>query len=542
MDLRSSQVYSDVLRDDPYRSALSARDTYGLSKPPVFVYDPYASELDQLDKTLFLERRMRIQESIINRHKTEAERVKDKDKNGKVLSKNLSSNDIRSGKKTYSGMFNNKQSNTGSNNGNDLATDGKMWLPKEAPVQIQGNGLDYPVVETLDTARGKARYALVRINSTGSSQMPQMYVESVHSMGLLKRNSIGSNVDTDQSVYSKQQILKTQAVDPNNFIGPDNQAILEKVNGDGEFRPFDLMKGDMQGDKAIKKLTKKTSKITLDDLNEEEIKKNPLTSRKTRQSLKTSSTENGLDKIGRKDLDYNRRDSRHPSRDTNQTGSRKGSIITSRQSSKHSQATGSTDTPLSLNTIDSFNGSLSPTHKRGRHKKLRKYKNITEGTHPSNANTKEVSEAQIPVTKNVIKQTPSMEAQETKTNTREKLKMSQKNTKLNEAKAKNQEGRQTPPKSQKKLVSSVTKTNDSSLKDGGKVYNTHDIDKNKNKVVNNENKGYAAKHRGLRKTDSFKMMGNSSHFFGYISAEQEVKKPKSILKKPKSDPERPDTA
>jgi hypothetical protein len=53
------------------------------------------------------------------------------------------------------------------------------------------------------------------------------------------------------------------------------------------------------------------------------------------------------------------------------------------------------------------------------------------------------------------------------------------------------------------------------------------------------------RNKNLRKTDSFKMMGNSSHFFGYCSVPEEIgqtKIPKSILKKSTVKPERPDTA
>jgi hypothetical protein len=57
--------------------------------------------------------------------------------------------------------------------------------------------------------------------------------------------------------------------------------------------------------------------------------------------------------------------------------------------------------------------------------------------------------------------------------------------------------------------------------------------------------GYVTRNKNLRKTDSFKMMGNSSHFFGYCSVPEEIgqtKMPKSILKKSNAKPERPDTA
>lgn len=513
MDLRSRQVYADILRDDSYKpgETLSARDTYGLPKSPMFVYNPYASELDQLDKTLFLERRMRIQENIINRHKTEAERVNDKDKN-------KAKSETRHGKKTYTGMFNDKQSSNEKGGG--------AWVPKEAPVNIQGNVIDYPIVETLDTARGKARYALVRINSTGSNRM---YVESVH--------SIPNTDQVSQSGYNTQKMINSQLVDPNKFIGPEYQEILEKVNGKAEYRSFNIQGSETSGDKQGKKSLKKNLKITLDDLNEEELKKNPLTSRKTKQSLKPSSKDNDMDKIGRQDLE-NRRESRNPSRDTNQTGSRKGSLVYGRQStlswSKHSQATGTTGTPLSLNS-----GSLSPIQKRGRNKKLRKI----EGIQNSNVSAVDETDGKKIMNKNDNSQAPPIQPNDPKTSVKERPKGSNKALKSSETKNTNVEGRQTPTKPPKRT------TKESSPK-GGKTQNTQDIVKNKHKSMDsgntsksNDKKGYAAKHRGLRKTDSFKMMGSSSHFFGYISAEEEeVKKPKSILKKSKSNPDRPDTA
>jgi hypothetical protein len=78
-----------------------------------------------------------------------------------------------------------------------------VWMPKGMSTDSYGNIVDYPRPETLDTSRGKAKYALVRLNSTGHIDIPQMYVESGHPLNMSPSYNSQTNDPKQLSVKQK---------------------------------------------------------------------------------------------------------------------------------------------------------------------------------------------------------------------------------------------------------------------------------------------------------------------------------------------------
>jgi hypothetical protein len=78
-----------------------------------------------------------------------------------------------------------------------------VWMPKGMSTDSYGNIVDYPMPETLDTSRGKAKYALVRLNSTGHIDIPQMYVESGHPLNMSTSYNSQTNDPKQLSVNQK---------------------------------------------------------------------------------------------------------------------------------------------------------------------------------------------------------------------------------------------------------------------------------------------------------------------------------------------------
>ena len=203
MDLTNTRhdVYPGVgvLYDEQYLSGIihSDRDSYHPRSPAV-MYNPYASEIDHLDKTIFLEHRMRIQQNIINKHKTEVERSLSRDKNGHLLSKHSSMNDLK-GKKSYSDMFNkqiNKANRSDENKSNsDLE---RLLIPKDNPVNIHPNVLDFRLLNLWIQPEEEQNSKIVRLNG-GEKQLflcmwkaciPWLYRVLIHTL----YNSSGSNI------------------------------------------------------------------------------------------------------------------------------------------------------------------------------------------------------------------------------------------------------------------------------------------------------------------------------------------------------------
>jgi hypothetical protein len=327
---------------------------------------------------------MRIQQNIINKHKTEVNKslIRERDalQHEKVASKHQSTNDLN--KKSYSSMFskqNNKSYKSGGlkQNASDVED---VWMPKGMSTDSYGNIVDYPMPETLDTSRGKAKYALVRLNSTGHIDIPQMYVESGHPLNM--STSYNTQTNDPKQLSVKQKSYNKHSTDPNNFIGSENRTILEKVNGiqndSNETEPYVQNKQENNGEKNTKlpekRFQKKSSKITLDDLNLQKETIHPLMSRKSKQSMKNQNKADDTEELNIQYLDQKSEyKERRASRDTNQTYSRKSSIINSRQSSQNGGKGSYTETPLSFVTTDSFNNVTSET-KRSRSKKGRKQK------------------------------------------------------------------------------------------------------------------------------------------------------------------------
>ncbi|VDH97749.1 Hypothetical predicted protein [Mytilus galloprovincialis] len=611
MDLRNSRhnSYTDVriLHDEPYMP-LSARDSYGSQKAPMMMYNQYGD--DYLDKALYLENRMRIQKNIISRHKTEA--VKTQYKEDKVLSKHNSVNDFQKPQKSYSSLFSkqNNKSNKGQGNyqnGGPNVDD--VWVPKDMP--MDRNDHDYQIPETLDTARGKARYALVRLNSYEQSNVSQMHMESVNPL-VLPPSFASQNIPVTYNAKTgfPNNIVKRHSVDPNNFIGSENREILEKVNNGQENIPDETETYSNKREASYngRRLVKKNSKITLDDLivNEKD-KKHPLMSRKSKQSLKVPPKETGneIDKINYEELAQNmnlaRTHERHPSRDTNLTVSRKSSTVNSRQSTMSKISRKQNETPLSVHSVPSSTTTASPALKHYRSKKRVNKKSsgkddeaaqttdtmvMSDRTKPENEvpvkrrdsrqqiDTMVVSdrtkpESEVPVKKRDSRQQtnsqlndaaksdslPSTKKQQkaVKSNNTVALENSfskttdnnvegntygRKNNKISDDRTKQKNSKFNTQKTDRSDVSEVSKAKN-------KISNTEHV-KSKIPKANEQKRKYADKNHVLRKTDSFKMMGNSSEFFGYCSVPLEdegtTKKPKSILKKSRTDPDRPDTA
>ncbi|CAC5400470.1 unnamed protein product [Mytilus coruscus] len=585
MDLRNSRhnSYSDVriLHDEPYMP-LSARDSYGIQKAPVMMYNQYGDDLDYLDKALYLENRMRIQKNIISRHKTEA--VKTQQKEDKVLSKHHSMNDFQKPQKSYSSLFskqNNKSYKGQGNNKNVGPTVEDVWTPKDMP--LDRNDHDYQIPETLDTARGKARYALVRLNSYEQSNVSQMHLESVNPL-VLPTSFASQNIPVTYNAKTgfPNNLVKRHSVDPNNFIGSENREILEKVNNGHENIPdeTETYSNKKEATYNSRRLVKKNSKITLDDLYiNEKDKKHPLMSRKSKQSLKVPTKEPGneIDKINYEELDQNmkleRTQERRPSRDTNLTVSRKSSTVNSRQSTMSKISRKQNDTPLSVQSVPSSAATPAPVLKHYRSKKRVNKKNGKDDEVAQTTNamvisdtTKTENEVRVkkkdsrqqnhsqftdaakfdssPPTKKQHKTVKSNNSvplensfSKTSENNVEGNTYGRKNNKISEDRTKQRNSKSNTQKTDRIDVLEVGKAKN-------KISNTENSKSNKANT-NEQTRKYADKNRGLRKTDSFKMMGNSSEFFGYCSVPEEegtTKKPKSILKKSRSDPDRPDTA
>ena len=612
MDLQNSQRYSNgvlqssLFHDNSYSMSIhSARDSYHPHPPelmhspsdpyiqhsPVVFYNPYAS--DHLDKALFLENRMRIQQNIINKHKTEVNKslIRERDalQHEKVASKHQSTNDLN--KKSYSSMFskqNNKSYKSGGlkQNASDVED---VWMPKGMSTDSYGNIVDYPMPETLDTSRGKAKYALVRLNSTGHIDIPQMYVESGHPLNM--STSYNTQTNDPKQLSVKQKSYNKHSTDPNNFIGSENRTILEKVNGiqndSNETEPYVQNKQENNGEKNTKlpekRFQKKSSKITLDDLNLQKETIHPLMSRKSKQSMKNQNKADDTEELNIQYLEQKSEyKERRASRDTNQTYSRKSSIINSRQSSQNGGKGSYTETPLSFVTTDSFNNVTSET-KRSRSKKSRKQKtsndedirqtNISPRINVDNQSlvkkreTRRASNTQSEVVKPEIT-TPTRKSQKTikaddKLNTdrsgnsrdsqQEEKPQAKKNHKNSQQEdkpqaKKNHKNSKTDDKKKEPNVKSTSSSEQQKPTSNNDVIESTKptiVKQNKNKKNIEQKNKYVTRNKNLRKTDSFKMMGNSSHFFGYCSVPEEIgqtKIPKSILKKSTVKPERPDTA
>ena len=612
MDLQNRRRYSNgvlqssLFHDNSYSMSIqSARDSYHPHPPelmhspsdpyiqhsPVVFYNPYAS--DHLDKALFLENRMRIQQNIINKHKTEVNKslIRERDalQHEKVASKHQSTNDLN--KKSYSSMFskqNNKSYKSGGlkQNASDVED---VWMPKGMSTDSYGNIVDYPMPETLDTSRGKAKYALVRLNSTGHIDIPQMYVESGHPLNM--STSYNSQTNDPKQLSVKQKSYNKHSTDPNNFIGSENRTILEKVNGiqndSNETEPYVQNKQENNGEKNTKlpekRFQKKSSKITLDDLNLQKETIHPLMSRKSKQSMKNQNKADDTEELNIQYLDQKSEyKERRASRDTNQTYSRKSSLINSRQSSQNGGKGSHTETPLPFVTTDSFNNVTSET-KRSRSKKSRKQKttndedirqtNISPRINVENQSlvkkreTRRASNTQSEVVKPEIT-TPIRKSQKTikaddKPNTdrsgnsrdsqREEKPQAKKNHKNSQQEdkpqaKKNHKNSKTDDKKKEPNVKSTSSSEQQKPTSNNEVIESTKptiVKQNKNKKNVEQKNKYVTRNKNLRKTDSFKMMGNSSHFFGYCSVPEEIgqtKIPKSILKKSNAKPERPDTA
>lgn len=597
MDLQNRRRYSNgvlqssLFHDNSYSMSIhSARDSYHPHPPelmhspsdpyiqhsPVVFYNPYAS--DHLDKALFLENRMRIQQNLINKHKTEVNKSLIRERGAlqheKVASQYQSTNDLN--KKSYSSMFN-KQNNKSYKAGGlkQSASDVEdVWMPKGMSTDSYGNIVDYPVPETLDTSRGKAKYALVRLNSTGHIDIPQMYVESGHPLNMSTSYNTQTNHPKQLSV--KQKPYNKHSTDPNNFIGSENRTILEKVNGiqndSNETEPYVQNKQENNGEKNTKlpekRFQKKSSKITLDDLNLQKETIHPLMSRKAKHSMKSQNKADDTEELNIQYLDQKSEyKERRASRDTNQTYSRKSSLINSRQSSQNGGKASHTETPLSFVTTDSFNNVASET-KRSRSKKSRKQKTTNdEDIRQTNISPRINVENPSFVKKRETRRASNAQSEVIKpeiiTSTRKSQKTIKADDKPNTDRSGNSRHSQQEEKPQAKKNHKNSKTDDkkkepnvkstSSSEQQKPTSNNEVIESTKptigkqnknNKNIEQKNK-YVTRNKNLRKTDSFKMMGNSSHFFGYCSVPEEVgqtKMPKSILKKSNAKPERPDTA
>lgn len=597
MDLQNSRRYSNgvlqssLFHDNSYSMSIqSARDSYHPHPPelmhspsdpyiqhsPVVFYNPYAS--DHLDKALFLENRMRIQQNIINKHKTEVNKSLIRERGAmqheKVASKHQSTNDLN--KNSYSGMFN-KQNNKSYKAGGlkqNVSDVEDVWMRKGMSTDSYGNIVDYPIPETLDTSRGKAKYALVRLNSTGHIDIPQMYVESGHPLNM--STSYNTQTNDSKQLSSKQKPYNKHSTDPNNFIGSENRTILEKVNGtqnvSNETEPYVQNKQENNGEKNTKlqekRFQKKSSKITLDDLNLQKETIHPLMSRKSKQSIKNQNKADDTEELNIQYLDQKSEyKERRASRDTNQTYSRKSSIINSRQSSQNSGKGSHTETPLSFVTTDSFN-TVTPETKRSRSKKSRKQKTTNgEDIRQTNISPRINVENPLLVKKRETRRASNTQSEVVKpeitTPTRKSQKTIKADDKPNTDRSGNIRDSQQEEKPQAKKNHKNSKTDDKKKEPNVKSTSSHEqqkptsnneviestkptiVKQNKNKRNIEQKNKYVTRNKNLRKTDSFKMMGNSSHFFGYCSVPEEVgqtKIPKSILKKSKANPERPDTA
>lgn len=597
MDLQNSRRYSNgvlqssLFHDNSYSMSIqSARDSYHPHPPelmhspsdpyiqhsPVVFYNPYAS--DHLDKALFLENRMRIQQNIINKHKTEVNKSLIRERGAmqheKVASKHQSTNDLN--KNSYSGMFN-KQNNKSYKAGGlkqNVSDVEDVWMRKGMSTDSYGNIVDYPIPETLDTSRGKAKYALVRLNSTGHIDIPQMYVESGHPLNM--STSYNTQTNDSKQLSAKQKPYNKHSTDPNNFIGSENRTILEKVNGtqnvSNETEPYVQNKQENNGEKNTKlqekRFQKKSSKITLDDLNLQKETIHPLMSRKSKQSIKNQNKADDTEELNIQYLDQKSEyKERRASRDTNQTYSRKSSIINSRQSSQNSGKGSHTETPLSFVTTDSCNTVTSET-KRSRSKKSRKQKTTNgEDIRQTNISPRINVENPLLVKKRETRRASNTQSEVVKpeitTPTRKSQKTIKADDKPNTDRSGNIRDSQQEEKPQAKKNHKNSKTDDKKKEPNVKSTSSHEqqkptsnneviestkptiVKQNKNKRNIEQKNKYVTRNKNLRKTDSFKMMGNSSHFFGYCSVPEEVgqtKIPKSILKKSKAKPERPDTA
>lgn len=597
MDLQNSRRYSNgvlqssLFHDNSYSMSIqSARDSYHPHPPelmhspsdpyiqhsPVVFYNPYAS--DHLDKALFLENRMRIQQNIINKHKTEVNKSLIRERGAmqheKVASKHQSTNDLN--KNSYSGMFN-KQNNKSYKAGGlkqNVSDVEDVWMRKGMSTDSYGNIVDYPIPETLDTSRGKAKYALVRLNSTGHIDIPQMYVESGHPLNM--STSYNTQTNDSKQLSAKQKPYNKHSTDPNNFIGSENRTILEKVNGtqnvSNETEPYVQNKQENNGEKNTKlqekRFQKKSSKITLDDLNLQKETIHPLMSRKSKQSIKNQNKADDTEELNIQYLDQKSEyKERRASRDTNQTYSRKSSIINSRQSSQNSGKGSHTETPLSFVTTDSFN-TVTPETKRSRSKKSRKQKTTNgEDIRQTNISPRINVENPLLVKKRETRRASNTQSEVVKpeitTPTRKSQKTIKADDKPNTDRSGNIRDSQQEEKPQAKKNHKNSKTDDKKKEPNVMSTSSHEqqkptsnneviestkptiVKQNKNKRNIEQKNKYVTRNKNLRKTDSFKMMGNSSHFFGYCSVPEEVgqtKIPKSILKKSKAKPERPDTA